>query len=113
VKVTVRAAAVLPALSVARYATVCAPARSTTTGAVYARYGPPSSEYSIFSTPEPCSSVAVTVTRALFTYAPAEFFVPSTVTPVTGGVVSCGGAATTVNCTLFSAATLPALSVAR
>ena len=37
VKLTERAAAVLPALSLARYATVCAPARSTTTGAVYAR----------------------------------------------------------------------------
>lgn len=77
-------------------------------------YGPPSSEYSIRSTPDPpCSSVALTVTLAFPTYAPSEFRVPSTVTPVTGGVVSCGGVATTVNCTLFSAATLPALSVAR
>lgn len=90
------------------------PARSTTTGAPYARYGPPSIEYSIRSTPDPwCSSVAVTVTLALPMYAPSEFFVPSTVTPVTGAVVSGWGAATTVNCTLFSAATFPALSVAR
>lgn len=112
-KVTVRAAEVLPALSVARYARVWVPARSTTTGAVYARYGPASIEYSAPATPEPPSSVALTVTLALPTYAPSEFRVPSTVTPVTGGVVSCGAVATTVNRTLFSAATLPALSVAR
>lgn len=37
VKVTVRAVEVLPALSRARYARVCVPARSTTTAAVYAR----------------------------------------------------------------------------
>ncbi len=61
----------------------------------------------------PPASVALTVTFALATYAPSELRVPSTVTPVTGGVVSSGGAATTVNSTLFSAATLPALSVAR
>lgn len=42
-----------------------------------------------------------------------EFRSPSTVTPVTGGVVSAAGGATTVNPTFFSAATFPALSVAR
>src|SRR4051794_26216443 len=39
-RLTVRAAEVLPTLSLARYATVCAPTRSTTTGFVYVRYGP-------------------------------------------------------------------------
>ncbi|CAM5611574.1 hypothetical protein SFUMM280S_01719 [Streptomyces fumanus] len=65
------------------------------------------------ASPEPPSSVALTVTVARPTYAPSALRVPSTVAPVTGGVVSSGGVATTVNCTLLAAATLPALSVAR
>lgn len=46
-------------------------------------------------------------------YAPSEFFSPLTVAEVCGGVVSSVGGATTVKSTAFSAAALPALSVAR
>ncbi len=92
---------------------MCRPTRSTITGVVYARYGPPSSEYSTLSTPEPPASVAVSVTLALVMYAPSAFLSPLTVAVVSGGVVSPAGGATTVKSTAFSAATFPARSVAR
>ncbi len=58
-------------------------------------------------------SEAVTVTVAMSMYSPSAFRSPLTVAEVSGGAVSSDGGATTVNSTLFSAETLPALSRAR
>ena len=82
------------------------------TGVLYARYGPPSREYSTLSTPD-SASVAVRVTVALVMYASFEFLDPATAAELTGAVVSLAGGSTTVNATDFSAARFPALSVAR
>jgi hypothetical protein len=64
VKLAICSAEVLPATSVARKCTMCAPTVFTTTGAVYAVKAPPSTLYSMRATPDP-ESVAVIVTVAV------------------------------------------------
>ncbi|MFJ2302296.1 hypothetical protein, partial [Streptomyces sp. NPDC087787] len=99
-------------MSDARYDNECAPTPLTCTGAEYATYAAPSSEYSIFATPDP-ESEADTVTVALPTKLPDASFVPDTDADVSGGVLSSGSAATTENSTDFTADAFPALSDAR
>lgn len=88
------------------------PSWCTITGEVYGCQAPDPTAYSMVLTPEPVSE-ALTVTVAMSMYVPSAFCSPLTVAEVSGGAVSSEAGGTTVNATLFSADTLPALSRAR
>lgn len=92
---------------------MCVPTSWTITGAVYGCQAPSApTAYSMVLTPDPVSD-AVTVIVAIPRYAPWASFSPETVAEVSGAVLSSVGGAATAKSTDFSAAVLPALSVAR